>query len=231
MANYDVTLGAANITYYHGTRTNLSSGSRVNQEGGFAHFGPNLDGAIWAAELAEGDGAPRVYRVAPSGPIENAADDVGYMPLPHPTMTWRTRAPLEVVLEVTEWNYYHGTRVQLEVGDVIEPGHAANFGPTPRTANYVYFTRTLDAAIWGAELAAGDGRGRIYRVEPTGEIEDDPNLTNARFRGNPTKSFRSRAPLRVVGELLQWDGHPPAVVDAMKEGLARLDRAGVTPDD
>ncbi len=231
MANHDDTPDAANITYYHGTRTNLSAGSRVNPKGDLAYFSPTLDAAIWAAELAEGDGAPRVYRVAPSGPFENGADDIDYKPLPHPAMTWRTRTPLEVVLEVTEWDHYHGTRVHLQVGDMIEPGHAANFGPAPRTANYVYFTRTLDAAIWGAELAAGDGEGRIYRVEPTGEIEDDPNLTNARFRGNPTKSFRSRAPLRVVGELLQWDGHPPAVVDAMKEGLARLDRAGVTPDD
>lgn len=84
---------------------------------------------------------------------------------------------------------------------MIEPGDAANFGPSPRSANVVYFARTLDAATWGAELASGDAPGRIYIVEPTGEIEDDPNLTNMRFRGNPTKSFRSRGALRVTGEL------------------------------
>jgi rifampin ADP-ribosylating transferase len=89
----------------------------------------------------------------------------------------------------------------------------------------------LDAAIWGAELAAGEEPGRIYLVEPTGEIEDDPNLTNMRFRGNPTKSFRSRAPLRVTGELRAWTGHRPEAIRAMKEGLARLKQEGVEPDD
>ena len=126
---------------------------------------------------------------------------------------------------------YHGTRAELRPGDLIAPGHAANFGPAPRRANFVYFTRTLDASIWGAELAAGEGPGRIYVVEPTGPFEDDPNLTNARFRGNPTKSFRSRAPLRVTGEVSGWSGHPPERIRAMKEGLARLARAGVAPDD
>jgi hypothetical protein len=131
---------------------------------------------------------------------------------------------------VTEWSYYHGTRADLRPGDPIGPGHVANFGPAPRTANFVYFARTLDAAIWGAELAAGDGPGRIYLVEPTGEIEDDPNLTNVRYRGNPTKSFRSRSPLRVTGELKEWTGHPPDVIRAMREGLARLNRDAVQPD-
>jgi rifampin ADP-ribosylating transferase len=146
-------------------------------------------------------------------------------------MSWRTREPLVVINEVTEWNHYHGTTAALEPGDLIEPGHAANFGPSPRTANFVYFTRTLDAAIWGAELAAGEGPGRVYLVEPTGPIEDDPNLTNAKFRGNPTKSFRSRSPLRVIGECTDWIGHPPESIRAMKAGLARLAQAGVTPDD
>lgn len=231
MVHDDTRPSATDTLYYHGTRTELRLGSHVDPHQEFAYLSPSLDAAIWAAELAEGDGAPRVYRVQTSGPLENAANAADYKPLPHPAMTWRSRTPLVVVSEVTQWDHYHGTRVNLRAGDVIEPGHAANFGPAPRTANYVYFTRTLDAAIWGAELAAGEGPGRIYRVEPTGEIEDDPNLTNARFRGNPTKSFRSRAPLRVVGELMQWEGHPPAVVSAMKEGLARLDRGGVTPDD
>jgi Rifampin ADP-ribosyl transferase len=133
--------------------------------------------------------------------------------------------------EVTTWDHYHGTRADLRLGDLIEPGYAANFGPTPRIANFVYFTRTLDASVWGAELAAGEGRGRIYLVEPTGLVEDDPNLTNARFKGNPTKSFRSRSPLRVIGELSEWKGHPPESIGRMKEGLARLSQHGVAPEE
>ena len=138
---------------------------------------------------------------------------------------------MTVLDEVTEWTHYHGTRADLRPGDLIEPGHAANFGATARAANFVYFARTLDAATWGAELAAGEGPGRIYLVEPTGEVEDDPNLTNTKFRGNPTKSFRSRAPLRVTGELTHWTGHRPEAIRAMKEGLARLEREGVEPND
>jgi len=91
---------------------------------------------------------------------------------------------------------------------------------------YVYFTATLDAAVWGAELAAGEARGRIYIVEPTGEFENDPNLTDKRFPGNPTQSFRSRQPLRVVGELVDWVGHSPEKLQAMREGLDALKRQG-----
>jgi len=94
-------------------------------------------------------------------------------------------------------------------------------------AAFVYFTATLDAATWGAELAIGEGRGRIYVVEPTGAFEDDPNLTDKKFAGNPTRSYRTRAPLRVVGEVVEWTGHPPDTLEAMKDGLARLAAAGV----
>jgi rifampin ADP-ribosylating transferase len=87
--------------------------------------------------------------------------------------------------------------------------------------NYVYFTATLDAATWGAELAAGEGRGRIYVVEPTGEFEDDPNVTNKKFPGNPTQSFRSREPLRVVDELVDWVGHSREKLKAMRDAVAR----------
>jgi hypothetical protein len=104
---------------------------------------------------------------------------------------------------------YHGTRADLKPGDLIEPGHTSNFGKELRTANHVYLTRTLDAATWGAELAVGEGPGRIYIVEATGPIEDDPNLTNKKFRGNPTKSYRSRRnPLRVTGEITIGRGTP-----------------------
>lgn len=93
--------------------------------------------------------------------------------------------------------YYHGTKADLKVGDLIRPGYASNFG-TRKQAIFVYLTATLDGAIWGAELAVGAGRGRIYIVEPTGSVEDDPNLTNRRFPGNPTKSYRCRNPLRII---------------------------------
>ncbi len=92
--------------------------------------------------------------------------------------------------------------------------------------NYVYFTATLDAAVWGAELASGEGRGRIYLVEPTGEFEDDPNVTDRKYPANPTQSFRSRAPLRVVGELVDWAGHSAAKPQAMREGIEALKRRG-----
>jgi len=92
--------------------------------------------------------------------------------------------------------------------------------------NYVYFSATLDAAVWGAELASGEGRGRIYIVEPTGAFEDDPNLTDKKFPGNPTQSFRSREPLRVVRELVDWVGHAPEKLEAMRAALDALQRNG-----
>jgi rifampin ADP-ribosylating transferase len=114
--------------------------------------------------------------------------------------------------------YLHGTKAMLEVGDLLVPGRQSNVD-AGRTMNYVYFTATLDAAVWGAELASGEGRGRIYVVEPTGPFEDDPNVTDKRFAGNPTQSFRSRAPLRVVGEVADWIGHHEATIQAMRNGI------------
>ena len=122
--------------------------------------------------------------------------------------------------------FFHGTKADLAPGDLLEPGRGSNYGER-RTANFVYLTATLDAAVWGAELAVGHGRGRIYRVEPTGPFEDDPNLTNTRFPGNPTRSYRTRLPLRVVGEVEDWDGHPPEVLQAMRDHLEELARQGV----
>ncbi len=121
--------------------------------------------------------------------------------------------------------YLHGTKADLAVGDHLVPGRTSNF-EAGRVMNYVYFTATLDAATWGAELAAGEGRGRIYLVEPTGAFEDDPNVTDKRFPGNPTRSYRSREPLRVVGELEDWVGHEPAQLAAMRASLARLKEEG-----
>ena len=115
--------------------------------------------------------------------------------------------------------YLHGTKADLAVGALLVPGRESNF-EAGRVMNYIYFTATLDAATWGAELAAGDGRGRIYIVEPTGAFEDDPNVTDKKFAGNPTQSFRSLEPIRVVGELLEWVGHPPEALQAMRERVA-----------
>jgi hypothetical protein len=163
--------------------------------------------------------------------IEDASDLTDQKSPGHPSMSCCSREPLRVTGEVTEWPLYHGTRADLKPGDLIKPGHTPNFGNKVRTTTYVYLTRTLDAATWGAELAVGEGPGRIYIVEPTGPIEDDPNLTNKKFRGNPTKSFRSREPLRVTGEITDWQGHSPEALKAMKDGLERLERLGVEPID
>ena len=122
--------------------------------------------------------------------------------------------------------YYHGTRADLKVGELVEPGHASNYGKR-KQATFVYLSATLDAAIWGAELAVGTGPGRIYIVEPGGSIEDDPNLTNKRFPGNPTKSYRSRDPLRVIGEVTEWEGHSPERLKEMHDHLENLKQRGV----
>lgn len=126
---------------------------------------------------------------------------------------------------------FHGTKVDLKPGDLIAPGQRPNYGDLERTTNYVYLSGTLDAATWGAELALGEGPGRIYLVEPTGPLEDDPNLTNTRFPGNPTKSYRSREPLRVTGEVTKWQGHSPEQLRAMKDGLEKLKQQGIEPID
>ena len=121
---------------------------------------------------------------------------------------------------------YHGTKADRKPGDLIEPGYSSNFGKRKK-AGYVYLTGTLDAATWGAELALGEGPVRIYVVEPTGPIEDDPNLTDKKYPGNPTKSYRSREPLRVTGELTDWQGHSPEVLKAMKDRVEEAKRLGI----
>jgi hypothetical protein len=121
---------------------------------------------------------------------------------------------------------YHGTKADLKPGDLIAPGYSSNYG-TRKKAAYVYLSATLNAATWGAELAVGDGPGRIYIVEPIGEIEDDPNLTDKKFPGNPTKSYRSRDPLRVIGEITHWTGHTPEELKTMTDHLERLKELGI----
>ncbi len=122
--------------------------------------------------------------------------------------------------------YFHGTKADLKVGDMIELGFNSNYGEG-KSAKYIFLTATLDAAIWGAELAQGEGRGRIYCVEPTGPVENDPDLTDKKFPGNPTMSYRSEHAFRVVAEVIGWEGHAPELVMAMKEGLARLKEQGI----
>ena len=122
--------------------------------------------------------------------------------------------------------FYHGTRADLRPGDLVAAGYRSNYGARKQTS-WVYLTGTLDAAIWGAELAVGDGRERIYIVEPTGPIVDDPNLTDKKFPGNPTQSYRSREPLRVTGEITQWRGHSPERLKEMKDRLELLKAQGI----
>jgi|SRR6185312_14165529 len=122
--------------------------------------------------------------------------------------------------------FYHGTKAHLAPGDVLEPGYSSNYDGRAK-ANFVYLTATLDAAIWGAELGVGEGPGRIYRVEPTGPFEDDPNLTDQRFPGNPTRSYRSKEPLRIIDEVLGWEPHPPELLQNMLTHLEELKRQGV----
>ncbi|KOY87116.1 rifampin ADP-ribosyl transferase [bacterium 336/3] len=122
--------------------------------------------------------------------------------------------------------FYHGTKAHLQAGDTIEIGFQSNYGER-KQAKYVYLTATLDAAIWGAELALGEGKGRVYVVEPAGVIEDDPNLTDKRFPGNPTKSYRTKSPPKIVGEVTDWQGHSPEQLQTMQENLKRLKELGI----
>src|SRR5690606_12628380 len=96
-------------------------------------------------------------------------------------------------------SFFHGTKADLKPGDLIVAGKDSNYVPNYES-KYVYLTSNLSVAVWGAELASGESSCRIYVVEPTGRIEDDPNVTNKRFSGNPTRSFRTREPIRVVAE-------------------------------
>jgi rifampin ADP-ribosylating transferase len=122
-------------------------------------------------------------------------------------------------------SFFHGTKADLKLGDQIIAGCNSNYEEGTK-AKYVYLTANLSAAVWGAELAIGEGRGRIYVVEPTGLLEDDPNLTDKKYPGNPTNSYRTRDPLRVVGEVIDWQEHSTEETKLRKENLARLLQKG-----
>ena len=117
-----------------------------------------------------------------------------------------------------------GLLADLHTGDLLAPGFASNHAE--RRLSWIYFSAALESAVWGCELAKGEGPERIYIVEPTGAFEDDPNLTDKKFPGNVTRSYRSREPLRIVGEVAEWTGHSPEQLEAMKDGLARLEAEG-----
>lgn len=121
---------------------------------------------------------------------------------------------------------YHGTKADLKLGDLIAPGFNSNYGKQKK-ASFIYLSATLEAATWGAELALGEGRERIYIVEPIGPIEDDPNLTDKKYPGNPTKSYRSRDSLRITGEVTDWQGHSAEQLKVMKDNLEELKRLGI----
>jgi rifampin ADP-ribosylating transferase len=134
--------------------------------------------------------------------------------------------PMAAIDDLRSERFYHGTKTDLKPGDLIGPGYNSNYGKRKK-AVYVYLTATVNAATWGAELAQAEGPDRIYIVEPTGPIADDPNLTDRKFPGNPTKSYRSRDPLRVTGEVMDWKGHSPEELKAMKDHIERLRQLGV----
>jgi hypothetical protein len=120
--------------------------------------------------------------------------------------------------------FFHGTKAALKIGDLLEPQHKSNY--QDKRSNHIYFTATLDAAKWGAELAASQSQERIYIVEPLGEFENDPNLTDKRFPGNPTRSYRSKSPLKIVAELGSWERHSDDAINQMLASLAKLREQG-----
>jgi rifampin ADP-ribosylating transferase len=129
-----------------------------------------------------------------------------------------------------EGPFFHGTKTAFEVGDRLVPGQLSNY-QEGRISNNVYFAALLEPAVWAAELAIALGgtkeRGHVYIVEPTGPFEDDPNVTNKKFPGNVTQSYRTRHPMRVIDKVLTWEGHAPEVLQGMIENLARLREQGL----
>ncbi len=120
-----------------------------------------------------------------------------------------------------EGPFYHGTKADLRTGDLLTPGFRSNYRPDV-VMNHIYFTALSDGAGLAAELAPGDGAPRVYSVEPTGLFEDDPNVTDKKFPGNPTRSYRSSAPLRIVGEVTDWTRQTPEALQTWRERLAVL---------
>lgn len=125
---------------------------------------------------------------------------------------------------VDQGPFFHGTKAELNIGDLLEPQHLSNY--QNKKSNYIYFTATLEAAKWGAELATSQSKERIYIVVPLDEFEDDPNLTNKRFPGNPTRSYRSKFPLKIIAELSAWERHSDEEINQMIASLKKLREQG-----
>jgi hypothetical protein len=121
--------------------------------------------------------------------------------------------------------YFHGTKADLRIGDLIKVGFQSNY--EDKKLRHVYVTSTLHTATLGAQLASGKERERIYLVEATGAVEDDPNVTDKKYPGNPTMSYRSEQPFRVVGEVTIWRGHLPEQIQLFKDGLKKLREEGI----
>ncbi len=122
--------------------------------------------------------------------------------------------------------FFHGTRADLRAGDLLTPGWSSNYG-SRRPANHIYLTAGSEGAPLAAELARGEGPARVYRVEPVGTIEDDPNVTDKRFPGNPTRSYRTTQPLRVVEEVTGWEPPAPELVAHLRERMGELAELGI----
>lgn len=117
--------------------------------------------------------------------------------------------------------FYHGAKADLQIGDLLTAGFGSNYYPDV-IMNHIYFTALINIAGLAAELAKGDGRERVYIVEPTGEFENDPNVTDKKFPGNPTRSYRSTAPLRIAGEVADWVRLTPGELQKWRDNLAKL---------
>lgn len=117
--------------------------------------------------------------------------------------------------------FFHGTKADLKIGDVLTAGYRSNYRPEI-VMNHIYFSALPNGAGLAAELAPGDAEPRVYAVEPTGDFENDPNVTDKKFPGNPTRSYRSTAPLRIVGEVTDWTRLTPDALAAWRERLAAL---------
>lgn len=120
--------------------------------------------------------------------------------------------------------FFHGTKAELKIGDLLEPLYLSNY--QDKKSNHIYFTATLDAAKWSAELARSKSKERIYIVEPLGDFENDPNLTDQRFPRNPTRSYRSKSPLKIIAELSSWERHSDEQINHMLSSLKKLSEEG-----
>ena len=120
--------------------------------------------------------------------------------------------------------FFHGTKAELKIGDLLEARYVSNH--QDKKSNHIYFTATLDAAKWGAELATSGLKERIYIVEPLGDFENDPNVTDKRFPGNPTRSYRSKSPLKIIAELSSWERHSNEEINHMLTSLKKLSEQG-----